>query len=212
MKQHLPVILFLLGLVGCTPEQLPGSKPTSMNSKILSETETATLGGGCFWCLEPLFESLRGVEEVYCAYAGGKTADPSYEEVCGGYTGHAEVIRIHFNPEIITFGQLLEVFFASHDPTTLNRQGNDSGTQYRSVIYYHDDKQRQVADSMIQSLNASGKFQGMIVTEVSPLTTFYKAEAYHQDYFRKNPQQAYCRVVIRPKVEKFDQLFNEMKK
>jgi peptide-methionine (S)-S-oxide reductase len=159
----------------------------------------ATLGGGCFWCLEAVFEQLEGVERVVPGYAGGNSANPSYEEVCSGGTGHAEVVEIDFDPERISYRQLLEVFFASHDPTTLNRQGADVGTQYRSVIFVHDREQRAQAELLISELGRSQVFEGPIVTQIADAPPFYPAEAYHQGYFRNNPGQGYCAYVVGPK-------------
>lgn len=164
--------------------------------------ETATLGGGCFWCLEAAFLDVSGVESVVSGYAGGQVPDPDYRQVCTGTTGHAEVVRVTFDPEVIDFRTLLEVFFTIHDPTTPNRQGADVGTQYRSVIFYHDDAQRQVAEALVAALDAQGLWRDPIVTEISPVPDFYPAETYHQDYYRRNPVQGYCQVVIAPKLAK----------
>jgi peptide-methionine (S)-S-oxide reductase len=167
----------------------------------------ATLGGGCFWCLEAVFEGLRGVERVVSGYAGGDVANPSYQQVCTGSTGHAEVVQITFDPSVVTFREVLEVFFGTHDPTTLNRQGMDVGTQYRSAIFYHSPEQRRVAEQTIAELNAAGIWDRPIVTEVVPFQAFYPAEAYHQGYFRNNPNQGYCQAVVAPKVAKFRKHF-----
>ena len=169
--------------------------------------EIATLGGGCFWCLDPIFEELTGVEDVEVGYAGGAVADPSYLDVCSGTTGHAEVVQISFNPGFLSFGAILEVFFSVHDPTTLNRQGADVGSQYRSAIFYHHEEQRQAAEDAIRRLEDDGVWDAPIVTEVTPFSMFYLAEAYHQDYFRNNPNQGYCQAVINPKVAKFQKHF-----
>ncbi|WP_448336014.1 peptide-methionine (S)-S-oxide reductase MsrA [Bellilinea sp.] len=174
-----------------------------------SKLEVATLGGGCFWCLEPIFAHLQGVEDAVVGYAGGKTPTPSYEQVCTGLTGHAEVVQVTFNPAVISFREILEVFFSVHDPTTRNRQGADVGTQYRSIILYHNEQQRQIAESLIAELNQKGIWQKPIVTEVAPFTAFYPAEEYHQEYFEKNPYAGYCQVVIQPKVSKFRKQFAE---
>ena len=163
---------------------------------------TATLGGGCFWCLEPLYEELRGVQQVESGYAGGHVVNPTYEQVCSKTTGHAEVIQITFDPSEISFREILEVFFTSHDPTTPDRQGNDVGPQYRSIILYHDDEQKRVAEEMLSDY-APQIWDAPIVTELKPLDTYYRAEAYHQDYYRDNGFQPYCLFVIRPKVAKF---------
>ncbi len=170
-------------------------------------TEVATLGGGCFWCLEAVFDSLQGVLHVESGYAGGTVPHPTYEQVCTGRTGHAEVVQITFDPSVITFREILEVFFAIHDPTTLNRQGADVGTQYRSVIFYHSDAQQATAKGLIAELEAAHVWRAPIVTEVTPFTSFYQAEDYHQEYYRRNPQQPYCRTVVAPKLAKFRQHF-----
>jgi peptide-methionine (S)-S-oxide reductase len=177
--------------------------------KASHKNEVATLGGGCFWCLEPIFKDLTGVEEVVVGYSGGTVPNPSYEQVCTGKTGHAEVLQILFDPDVIPFTEILEVFFNMHDPTTPNRQGADVGPQYRSVIFYHTQKQKEEAERVIEDLKASGTWKAPIVTEVVPFKEFYKAEAYHQNYFAKNPGQAYCQVVIAPKVEKFQKQYNQ---
>ena len=172
-------------------------------------TEVATLGGGCFWCVEAVFDELRGVTSVESGYAGGRTANPTYEQVCSGATGHAEVVRVTFDPREVSFKEILEIFFTAHDPTTLNRQGADVGTQYRSVIYYHDERQREVAEQTIRELNEANIWDGTIVTEVAPLSNYYEAEEYHQEYFARNPGQGYCRAVVAPKVAKFRQRFRD---
>jgi peptide-methionine (S)-S-oxide reductase len=164
--------------------------------------EQAILGGGCFWCLEAVFEQLRGVDSVESGYAGGHTPKPTYKEVCGGNTGHAEVVRITFDPTIITFRELLEVFFAIHDPTTLNRQGNDEGTQYRSVIYCQTPEQRAAAEAVVAEIAAQKLYPNPIVTELAGPVEFFKAEDYHQGYYRANPGQGYCQAVVSPKVAK----------
>lgn len=177
------------------------SSSTNMNAtKSTNSTERATFGGGCFWCLEAVFERLEGVVAVTSGYAGGQKDDPTYKEVCSGKTGHAEVIQIEFEPGKISFNQLLEVFWAAHDPTTLNRQGADVGTQYRSVIYYQNEAQRAAAEK--SKAEAQKQFTDPIVSEIQPLTRFYPAEGYHQDYYRNNESQPYCQAVIRPKLEK----------
>ncbi len=176
------------------------SKDASQSSP---RAEIATLAGGCFWCLEPIFEELRGVEAVVVGYSGGTVPHPSYEAVCTGATGHAEAVQVTFDPDEISYRDLLEVFFTVHDPTTLNRQGADVGTQYRSAVFYHDDEQRRAVEEVMRDLEAAGVWGKPIVTEVVPLDAFYRAEEYHQGYFRKNPYQGYCRVVIAPKVAKF---------
>lgn len=172
-----------------------------------TDKETATLGGGCFWCLEPIFDELRGVKDVVSGYSGGTVANPSYRQVCTGSTGHAEVVQVTFDPEEISFQEILEVFFTIHDPTTLNRQGADVGTQYRSAIFYHSRDQKATAEQVIRELDAAGIWNAPIVTEVAPFEAFYPAEDYHQEYFERNPGQSYCRVVIAPKVAKFRQRY-----
>ncbi len=165
--------------------------------------EVATLGGGCFWCLEAVFEQMQGVERVESGYAGGSAANPTYPQVCTGSTGHAEVVQITFDPRVVSFGELLDVFFAIHDPTTLNRQGADVGTQYRSAIFYHSPEQKRLAEEKIAALNAADAWGAPLVTQIVPLQTFYRAEDYHQGYFRSNPAQGYCQAVVAPKVAKF---------
>lgn len=165
--------------------------------------ETATLAGGCFWCLDGAYRDLKGVSEVESGYAGGHAVNPTYEQVCTGTTGHAEVVRITYDPGEITYRDLLEIFFSIHDPTTLNRQGGDVGTQYRSAIFAHDEAQRAAAEAIIAELERDGVFDDPIVTEVSPLEVYYPGETYHQDYYRRNPGQGYCQVVVAPKLAKF---------
>ncbi len=172
--------------------------------------EKATLGGGCFWCLEAVYQEVRGVASVVSGYAGGHVSNPSYEEVCTGTTGHAEVVQITFDPDVISYREILEIFFAVHDPTTLNRQGADVGTQYRSVIFYHSEEQGKIAKELIEELNSAGIWPNPIVTQVSPFKNFYQAEEYHQNYFKRNPAQPYCQVVIAPKVAQFRQKFKGM--
>lgn len=172
-----------------------------------TKMEQATLGGGCFWCLEAVFEQLHGVQSVVSGYAGGRVANPTYEQVCGGGTGHAEVVQITFDPAVISYQDILDIFFATHDPTTLNRQGADVGTQYRSVIFYHSPEQKEIAERRIAELNAEGIWSRPIVTQVVPFEAFYPAEAYHQEYYRSNPNQGYCLAVVSPKVAKFRKQF-----
>ena len=165
--------------------------------------EVATLGGGCFWCLEAVFDGLAGVDSVESGYSGGHLENPTYDDICGGDTGHAEVVRITFDPAVVSFADLLEVFFVIHDPTTLNAQGNDIGTQYRSVIYFHTPQQQETAEAVIRNLTEARVFTRPIVTEVTPAPHFYIAEPYHQEYFENNPRQPYCQYVVAPKVAKF---------
>ena len=171
--------------------------------------EVATLAGGCFWCLEAVFDDLKGVDRVESGYAGGGVPHPTYRQVCTGTTGHAEVVQITFDPRVLSFKDLLGVFFAIHDPTTLNRQGADTGTQYRSAIFYHTPEQRATAEQVIKELEGAGIWSAPIVTEVTPFTAFYEAEDYHQEYFRLNGEQPYCRAVVAPKVAKFRKQFIE---
>ncbi len=168
-----------------------------------SAREVATLGGGCFWCLEAVFEQLQGVERVESGYSGGHTPQPNYERVCGGNTGHAEVVQIVFDPAVLSFADLLDAFFSIHDPTTLNRQGADVGTQYRSAIFYHSPEQKRLAEEKIAALNAAGVYRVPVVTQVTALEAFHRAEEYHQGYFRNHPYQGYCQAVVAPKVAKF---------
>ena len=174
--------------------------------------ETATLGGGCFWCLEAVYEGMRGVLSVSYGYMGGHSENPSYQDVCTGTTGHVEVVQVTFDPETVSYFDLLEVFFAIHDPTTQDQQGNDIGPQYRSVVFYHSDEQRAAAEEMIRALGAAALWGEPIVTEVRPATRFYRAEDYHQKYFRNNPQQPYCSYVVAPKVRKFREKFAARRK
>ncbi len=171
--------------------------------------DTVTLGAGCFWCVEAIFERLDGVTEVTSGYSGGRIANPTYREVTSGRTGHAEVIQVTYDPDVIPFAKLLEIFFMTHDPTTLNRQGADVGTQYRSAIFYHSDEQKQIAEEVKSLLEREKIWHDPIVTEITAFTGFYKAEDYHQEYYRNNPDQGYCRMVIAPKMEKFEKLFRE---
>jgi len=168
----------------------------------MAQTDTIVLGGGCFWCVEAVLKPLRGVERVVSGYANGRVKNPTYREVCSGLTGHAEVVEVTFDPDTISLRDLLTVFFATHDPTTLNRQGADRGTQYRSGVYYATDAQRETAEAVVADLTEQGVFDDPIVTEIEPLDTFYPAEDYHQDYFERNPAQPYCAAVIAPKVAK----------
>ena len=181
----------------------------SVKNSNTGNMETATFGGGCFWCTEAIFKSLKGVEGVTSGYSGGRMKDPLYSDVCSGETGHAEVVQIVFDPSVISFRELLEVFWSTHDPTTLNRQGADVGTQYRSVIFYHSEEQKEIAERHKKELNDENVFGKPVVTEISPFKKFYKAEDYHQDYFRNNSTRAYCQFVIVPKLKKFKEIFSE---
>jgi peptide-methionine (S)-S-oxide reductase len=175
----------------------------------MPELQTAVLGGGCFWCLEAVFARVSGVTTVESGYMGGRRENPSYQQVCSGSTGHAEVVRVTFDPAQVSYRDLLDVFFTIHDPTTLNRQGNDVGTQYRSVIFYANDEQRRQAEEVIGELNAARAFPSPIVTAVEPAKTFYVAEPYHQQYYAANPAAPYCQYVVRPKLKKFEQKFSK---
>ncbi len=174
--------------------------------------QTATLAGGCFWCLEAVYDEIKGVQGVESGYAGGQMDNPTYRAVCNGDTGHAEVVQVHFDLNIVSYRDLLNVFFAIHDPTTLNRQGADTGTQYRSAIFYHDEEQKKIAEELIKDLNTQKIWDRPIVTEVTKLDKFYMAEDYHQEYFANNPYQPYCMAVVSPKVSKFRKHFIEMLK
>lgn len=175
----------------------------------MDNLEKATFGSGCFWCTEAVFERLNGVHKVVSGYAGGTVENPTYEQVCSEKTGHAEVTQITYDPKVITYDELLEVFWKTHDPTTLNRQGNDVGTQYRSVIFYHNEEQKELAEKYKEELNKSGAWDKPIVTEITSFTNFYPAENYHQNYYDNNPAQPYCSFVITPKVEKFEKVFKD---
>jgi peptide-methionine (S)-S-oxide reductase len=206
-------------LIGCTAQgqaQVPSaptakkekkSVSTTPNTTAASKTEVATLGAGCFWCVEAVYLQLDGVVSVESGYAGGHVVNPTYEEVCGKRTGHAEVCQIRFDPSKLTYEELLEVFWKTHDPTTPNRQGADVGPQYRSVVFYHNDQQKALAEKWKKELNDAHAFAAPIVTEIAPATTFYKAEDYHQNYYGLNPNQGYCRMIVRPKVEKVREVF-----
>jgi len=174
-----------------------------------SKYETITLGAGCFWCVEAIFDKINGVISVASGYSGGSVENPTYKEVCSGVTGHAEVVQVVYDPSVIPFAKILEIYFKTHDPTTLDRQGADIGTQYRSVIFYHTEEQRKVAIEIKDILNKSGIWKDQIITTIEPFKNFYKAENYHQDYFANNGKQPYCQMVINPKVEKFEKLFKE---
>ncbi len=176
---------------------------------VAQQLETATLAGGCFWCLEAVYLDLKGVERVVSGYAGGHVENPSYQYVCTGETGHAEVVQIDFDPQVISYRDLLQIFYTIHDPTTLNRQGADVGTQYRSAIFYHNEAQKRVAEQVTAEIAAAGIWDKPLVTQIVPLDKFYPAEAYHQNYFARNPYQGYCQVVIAPKVAKFRKQFAE---
>ncbi len=235
-KNSLPFFLLLLMTVSvifasaCSPKQNAHAKDSTdsnqdkNNTTTKTETEknmtninakldTATFGAGCFWCIEAVFQRLEGVDTVISGYTGGKTLNPTYKDICTGMTGHAEVAQVTYNPEIISFDELLEVFWATHDPTTLNRQGNDQGTQYRSAVFYHNDDQKQKAEFYLKRLTEEKVFDKPIVTEITPLGKFYVAENYHQNYYNNNKTEGYCAFVISPKVDKLKKVFpNKLKK
>ncbi|MBN8575748.1 MAG: peptide-methionine (S)-S-oxide reductase MsrA [Cytophagales bacterium] len=198
MKVYLTLI-FALAITAAGAQSNP--------SKKMNELETATLGSGCFWCTEAFFLRLKGVESVVSGYSGGKVKNPTYKEVCSGLTGHAEVVQVKFDPTVISFAEILEVFWNTHDPTTLNKQGYDEGTQYRSAVFYHNEDQKRTAEDYKKQLDQSGAFKKPIVTEITPFSVFYPAEDYHQNYYALNPNQGYCQVVIRPKIEKFNKQY-----
>ena len=201
----------LLAQVACNGQTTKMTTTTKDLPKTADATPAglavATFGNGCFWCTEAVFQDLKGVVKAESGYAGGHQANPTYKEVCNGTTGHAEGLNITYDPKVISFQKLLEVFWQTHDPTTLNRQGNDAGTQYRSAIFYHNDEQKRLAEEYKTKLSSSGAFDKPIVTEITPFSNFYKAEDYHQNYFKLNGEQPYCQFVIRPKVDKFKKVF-----
>jgi len=205
------MILLLITLASCkaeTPQTHILTEDMSIKPELTDTTAVATFGAGCFWCVEAIFQDLNGVYSVESGYMGGEKKDPTYKEVCTGTTGHAEVCRIVYDPRLLTFKDLLEVFWQTHDPTTLNRQGNDAGTQYRSAIFYYSDDQKKEAEFYTSELDKSGAFSDPIVTTLEPVDTFYPAEEYHQNYYNQNGDQPYCSFVIKPKVEKFKKAFS----
>jgi peptide-methionine (S)-S-oxide reductase len=221
-ERSLIAMLFvaMLAMTGCMKN---GSSSTAESAKTTSESTTAmpvndpryrlaTFAGGCFWCIETIFDELKGVDKVVSGYSGGKTENPTYEEVCSGRTGHAEVIEITFDPAVISYKQLVEIFFYVHDPTTMNQQGADKGTQYRSAIFYHSDEQKKIAEEVIKETEASGLWDDPIVTEVTMFDKFYSAEDYHQDYYVNNKEKSYCSIVIAPKVQKFYKKYQHLLK
>lgn len=213
MKIWLMLWPLLFGACGQHDNQIITSNDMAeFNHRDTPLLETATFGSGCFWCTEAVFQKVRGVHNVVSGYSGGKTPNPSYRQVTSGSTGHAEVIQVKFDPEVVSYLQLLEIFFKTHDPTTLNRQGADVGTQYRSVIFYHSTRQKEMAEKVKDALNREKIWNNPIVTEITEFSTFYQAEDYHQDYFENNPNQAYCQFVIVPKLEKLEKLFKEQLK
>jgi len=209
MTALLPTVALMACAQPSKPVKQVTSKPMNTEQLAAKGLEKATFGTGCFWCTEAMFEALDGVQEAVSGYEGGQKANPTYKEVCTGETGHAECVEVYYDPKKITYADLLEAFFRSHDPTSLNRQGADVGTQYRSVIFYHNDEQKQLAQRAKEELNKSAAYNLPIVTEISPASTFYVAEDYHQGYFAQNPDQAYCSFVIAPKLDKFRKVFKE---
>ena len=210
MKSIIIFSLFCIALTSCSadePHSIPSKKGKKMNTT--AQTDTATFAAGCFWCVEAVFQNLDGVLSVTSGYSGGSVSNPTYKEVCNGTTGHAEVCQIVYNPQKVSYETLLEAFWGTHDPTTLNRQGNDVGTQYRSAIFYHSEAQKQIAEEYKAQLNKSGAWDKPLVTEITKFVKFYPAEDYHQNYFNENGQQSYCQFVIRPKVEKFKKMFKD---
>ncbi|MGB0882206.1 MAG: peptide-methionine (S)-S-oxide reductase MsrA [Vicingaceae bacterium] len=210
MKQLISTIILSFVLISCSANK---TEETIVKTQIKTKgMDTITLGAGCFWCVEAIFQDIKGVESVVSGYANGTVKNPSYKEVCTGRTGHAEVVQLVYNPEVVSLAKILEVFFQTHDPTTLNKQGGDVGTQYRSGIYYQTEKQKEIATDIFNKLDDAGAFENPIVTEIKSLENFYPAEDYHQDYFDLNGTQPYCTSVIRPKVEKFKKTFTEILK
>lgn len=203
------IVSTILYLGGRTMSNAESPKPVPTSDAQPPHLEIATFGSGCFWCTEAMFQRLKGVESVVSGYSGGHVKNPTYKQVCSGTTGHAEAIQVKFDPKKITYAELLEVFWKTHDPTTLNRQGNDVGTQYRSVIFYHNTQQREQAEHYKEKLDAAKVFNGPIVTEIEPYREFFPAEDYHQDYYRLNSRQPYCAMVIAPKVEKLKKVFHD---
>jgi len=186
-----------------------GMEKESKSGETHQKLEKATFAGGCFWCTEAVFEQVKGVESVVSGYTGGHVKNPAYREVTTGRTGHAEAIMVTYDPDVVSFVELLEIFFSTHDPTTLNRQGADVGTQYRSAVFYHNEEQKKEAEEIIAALEKENIYKDPIVTEVTPFTEFYPAEDYHQEYYANNPDQGYCRIVIQPKLEKFEKVFRD---
>lgn len=215
MKYNIPliVLLFIGYLSNAQVVKNKVKKMNQENAKVentaVPTNKVATLAAGCFWCVEAVFQKLKGVEKVESGYMGGTLKNPTYKDVCTGQTGHAEVCQITYNPNVISFEELLEVFWKTHDPTTLNRQGGDIGTQYRSAVFYHDTTQKQIAENIKDELSQSGAYDAPIVTTFEPASVFYKAEDYHQDYFNLNGHNPYCQMVVKPKVEKFKKVFSD---
>lgn len=207
MKKY-TIFLFVLFAIQ-TSAFSTGNKGKENTLAMAKNEEKATFGGGCFWCTEAIYEKVKGVISAVSGYSGGTMKNPGYKEVCSGLTGHAEVVQISFDPDIISYVELLEIFFNTHDPTTLNRQGADAGTQYRSVVFYHSEEQRRIAEDIIVELDNQGIWNNQIVTEINSITEFFPAEDYHQEYFENNSSQGYCRMVIQPKLDKFTKVFKD---
>ena len=208
-------LCMLLAIPSCTEHKNQNALVMAQKKETIqtnNHADTATFGNGCFWCTEAFFQRINGVEKVISGYSGGIVSNPSYEQVCTGTTNHAEVVQVIYDPSKVSYDELLEVFWKTHDPTTLNRQGNDVGTQYRSVIFYHNEEQKQKADHYKEELNKSGAWNKPVVTAIQPFSKFYAAENYHQNYYNNNPRQMYCQYVIRPKLEKFEKVFKEAMK
>lgn len=209
------IFSLLIGIIAysCQAKNETESGSISTNQAMMSEQnanfDTITLGGGCFWCIEAVFQRLNGVQKVSSGYTGGITKNPTYKEICTGLTGHAEVVQVVYDPKVVSFTEILEVFFTVHDPTSLNKQGADEGTQYRSEIFYHTEEQKLISEQIIQELDASKAYDKPIVTKISAIGPFYVAEDYHQNYFNDNPRQPYCSFVVAPKVEKFEKVFKD---
>lgn len=209
MKNNIVFFALFIALAFSACAQSNKKKEKKMDNQTITQEgkEVATLGAGCFWCVEAVFQDLKGVEKVTSGYTGGKVENPTYKEVCTGLTGHAEVCQITYDPKVVSFSEILEVFWQTHDPTTLNRQGNDVGTQYRSSIFYHNQEQKEISEKYLKKLDESGAFSNKIVTTIEPLGDYYVAEDYHQNYFNENGNQPYCQFVVKPKVEKFRKVF-----
>lgn len=209
MKQILSIAVLVFVCINYSYSQVNNERLKKMNS---NQEEVITLGAGCFWCVEAVFERINGVSKVVSGYSGGKISNPTYREVCSGLTGHAEVVQVTYNPQVVALETILEVFFKTHDPTTLNRQGADVGSQYRSAIFYHNDQQMQTAQRVVARLNSLGIWAHPIITEITAFGKFFKAEDYHQDYFANNRTQTYCQAVINPKVAKLESVFKDLLK
>jgi peptide-methionine (S)-S-oxide reductase len=200
---------FFLISSGCGHAQTPPKKEKAVNTKSKANEAVVTLAGGCFWCTEAVYEHMKGVNDVVSGYIGGTMVNPDYKTVCTGTTGHAEAVEIYYDPTVVTYDEILEVFFKTHDPTTLNQQGADAGTQYRSAIFYHDEAEKQAAEAYIAKLNKSDEYRVPVVTTLEPAAEFYPAEEYHQDYYRKNPNAGYCQAVVKNKLRKFQRTFGD---